>query len=97
VVMGQINIRLALTAGVGEMNNETCKVNWPKRVLMTCLGASLLILGLAMVVLPGPAIIFVPAGLALLALEYDFARRWLLAFRRWLSSHSRARRLRHRN
>jgi len=52
-----------------------------------------LLVGVAMIVLPGPAIIFIPAGLALLAVEYDFARNWLLRMRRWLSSRARRRRM----
>lgn len=69
-------------------------VNWPKRLILTLLGGGLLLIGILMIFLPGPAIVFVPAGLALLALEYEFARRWLLGVRRWLSAHARNRRLR---
>ena len=39
-----------------------------------------------MIVLPGPAIIVIPLGIAILALEFAWARRWLnkvrLAFAR---------------
>ena len=69
-------------------------VNWPKRLILTLLGGGLLLIGVLMIFLPGPAFVFVPAGLALLALEYEFARRWLLGVRRWLSAHARSRRLR---
>lgn len=37
----------------------------------------MIIIGLAMVVLPGPAFIFIPAGLAILATEFIWARKLL--------------------
>ena len=50
---------------------------WAKRVAVTLLGFSVLAVGLAMVVLPGPALVVIPAGLAILGLEYAWARAWL--------------------
>jgi tellurite resistance protein TerC len=41
------------------------------------LGGALLIAGLAMFVLPGPAFVVIPAALAILAVEFLWARRWL--------------------
>jgi hypothetical protein len=38
---------------------------------------TVLLLGVAMIVLPGPAIVVIPIGLAILATEYAWARRWL--------------------
>ena len=46
-----------------------------KRILVTVVGGTVLALGLAMVVLPGPAIVVIPAGLAILAIEFAWARR----------------------
>ena len=37
-----------------------------------------------MLVLPGPAIVFIPLGLAILATEFLWARKWLLTARQWL-------------
>ncbi len=37
----------------------------------------MLLLGFAMIVLPGPAIVVIPAGLAILGLEFAWARNWL--------------------
>jgi tellurite resistance protein TerC len=34
--------------------------------------------GVAMIVLPGPAFIVIPAGLGILALEFAWAKRWLV-------------------
>lgn len=33
--------------------------------------------GVAMLVLPGPAFIVIPMGLAILATEFEWAQRWL--------------------
>ena len=41
------------------------------------LGGALLIAGVAMLVLPGPAIVVIPAALTILAVEFLWARRWL--------------------
>ncbi len=48
-----------------------------KRFAVTILGVALLALGAAMMVLPGPGILVIVGGLALLATEYVWARRML--------------------
>jgi len=48
-----------------------------KRFAVTILGVALLLLGAAMMVLPGPGILVIVGGLALLATEYVWARRML--------------------
>jgi len=48
-----------------------------KRFLIGAAGGLVLALGLAMVVLPGPAIVVIPLGLAILATEFAWAKRWL--------------------
>lgn len=40
-------------------------------------GASVLVVGIAMLVLPGPAFVVIPAGLAILGFEFAWARRAL--------------------
>jgi hypothetical protein len=55
-----------------------------RRVIVFLVGGSLVAIGLAMLILPGPAIIFVPLGLAILATEFRWARRWLATARQWL-------------
>ncbi|MDP2712404.1 MAG: PGPGW domain-containing protein [Solirubrobacteraceae bacterium] len=47
------------------------------RVLYTIVGFTVLLVGLAMVVLPGPALIVIPIGLALLSLEFAWAEGML--------------------
>ena len=48
-----------------------------KRFAVTIVGVALLLLGAAMMVLPGPGILVIVGGLALLATEYVWARKML--------------------
>lgn len=48
-----------------------------RKWIVGLLGASILIIGAAMVFLPGPAIVVIPAGLAILASEFAWARKLL--------------------
>jgi tellurite resistance protein TerC len=48
-----------------------------RRAAILIVGSSMLLIGIAMVVLPGPAIIVIPLALSLLAVEFAWARRWL--------------------
>ena len=48
-----------------------------KRIVILVVGGTVLLLGVALLVLPGPAFIVIPAGLAILAIEFAWARRWL--------------------
>jgi tellurite resistance protein TerC len=52
-----------------------------RRAVILLLGSSVLLIGVAMVVLPGPAILVVPVGLAILGTEFAWARRWLTRLR----------------
>jgi tellurite resistance protein TerC len=56
-------------------NVENIKV--ARRVIVSVIGATVLLIGVALLVLPGPAFIVIPVGLAILATEYAWARRWL--------------------
>jgi uncharacterized protein (TIGR02611 family) len=48
-----------------------------RRVTTAVIGFTVLIAGVAMIVLPGPAVAVIPAGLAILASEFVWARRLL--------------------
>jgi len=61
-------------------NLENIKI--VKRVIVSVVGATVLLIGVALLVLPGPAFIVIPVGLAILATEYAWARRWLKRARR---------------
>ena len=48
-----------------------------QKCLVAVLGGALLVAGVAMLFLPGPAVVVIPAALAILAVEFVWARRWL--------------------
>ena len=48
-----------------------------RKCLVAVLGGALLAAGVAMLFLPGPAVVVIPAALAILAVEFVWARRWL--------------------
>ncbi|HNQ89750.1 MAG TPA: PGPGW domain-containing protein [Verrucomicrobiota bacterium] len=48
-----------------------------RRLFVAVAGGTVLLIGVAMLVLPGPAVLVIPAGLAILATEFLWARRWL--------------------
>ncbi len=48
-----------------------------RRVVVFVVGMTLLLIGVIMLVTPGPAFIVIPASLALLGLEFRWARRLL--------------------
>ena len=52
-----------------------------RKLVIAMIGASVVAVGVAMLVLPGPAIIVIPLGLAILAVEFAWARRWLEGLR----------------
>ena len=56
-----------------------------KRVVVFIVGGTVLALGIALIVLPGPAFVVIPAGLAILAVEFEWARRWLSSVKLVLS------------
>ena len=48
-----------------------------KRLVIIVVGFTVLAAGIAMIVLPGPAIVVIPVGLAVLATEFIWARKLL--------------------
>jgi len=48
-----------------------------RQIIVLVVGMTIIIIGLAMIALPGPATIVIPAGLAVLAIEFTWARKWL--------------------
>ncbi len=57
-------------------------IKFVRRVIVSVVGATVLLIGIALLVLPGPAFVVIPLGLAILATEYAWARRWLKKARR---------------
>jgi tellurite resistance protein TerC len=50
---------------------------WARRIAVAVVGFTVLLIGVAMIVLPGPAFVVIPVGLGILSLEFAWARRWL--------------------
>ncbi|MBS1200554.1 MAG: TerC/Alx family metal homeostasis rane protein [Proteobacteria bacterium] len=48
-----------------------------RRIAVAVIGGTVCLIGMAMIVLPGPAMIVIPLGLGILGLEFAWARRWL--------------------
>jgi tellurite resistance protein TerC len=57
-----------------------------KRIAITVVGVSVLAIGIVMIVAPGPALVLIPVGLAILGLEFAWARLWLKRLRESISS-----------
>jgi tellurite resistance protein TerC len=52
-------------------------VRTARRVIVAVVGATVLAIGVALIVLPGPAFVVIPLGLAILGAEFAWARHWL--------------------
>lgn len=48
-----------------------------KRIVVAVIGGTVTLVGVALIVLPGPAFIVIPIGLSILATEFLWAKRWL--------------------
>jgi len=55
----------------------TVSLRQARRIVVLTVGSTVLILGVAMLVLPGPGILATWGGLAILAIEFVWARRWI--------------------
>jgi tellurite resistance protein TerC len=48
-----------------------------RRLIIAVVGITVVLIGIAMIVLPGPAVVVIPFGLSILALEFAWAKRLL--------------------
>lgn len=48
-----------------------------KRIVIGIVGGTVLLIGVAMIALPGPAFVVIPVGLGILSIEFAWARHWL--------------------
>lgn len=56
------------------MTVSTKVIRQVRRLIVGALGSAVVLIGLAMIVLPGPAFIIIPLGLGILAMEFEWAR-----------------------
>ncbi len=57
-----------------------------RRIVVLTVGGTVLAAGIAMIVAPGPAIVVIPIGLAVLGMEFAWARIWLRKLREGISA-----------
>jgi tellurite resistance protein TerC len=57
-----------------------------RRIAIAVVGSTVVLLGIIMIVTPGPALIVIPVGLAILGVEFAWARRWLGKLRETISN-----------
>jgi len=50
---------------------------WARRIAISIVGGTVLLIGVAMLILPGPGLVVIPLGLAILGIEFAWARVWL--------------------
>lgn len=50
---------------------------WARRLVVGVIGGTVVLVGIALVFLPGPALVVIPVGLGILGLEFAWARRLL--------------------
>ncbi|MGI9248359.1 MAG: PGPGW domain-containing protein [Woeseiaceae bacterium] len=57
-----------------------------RRIVIGVVGVTVLLIGVVMIVTPGPAIVVIPVGLTILSIEFTWARLWLKRLRETISS-----------
>jgi Ca2+-transporting ATPase len=67
---------VGLSVGIGR-KSLTWSLSWARRIVVAIIGFTVLLFGIALIVLPGPAFIVIPLGLAILATEFVWARSLL--------------------
>lgn len=61
---------------------------------MAVVGATVVLIGVIMLLTPGPGLVVIPLGLAILSIEFAWAKIWLKRVRERISEHSSGRRAR---
>ena len=64
-------------AGARAWKRRSITYRWARRIAVSVIGGTLLLVGVAMMVLPGPALVVIPLALGVLGIEFAWARRWL--------------------
>lgn len=66
------------------------KLHRARQIVVGVVGGTIVLIGIAMLVLPGPAFLVIPLGLAILGTEFIWAKRWLKKARELLPEKFRA-------
>lgn len=65
-----------------------------RRIVVAVVGATVVLIGVVMLLTPGPGLVVIPLGLAILSLEFAWAKLWLRRVRERISEHSSGKRAR---
>lgn len=57
-----------------------------RRIVVGVVGVTVVLIGVVMLVTPGPALVVIPVGLAILSIEFTWARAWLRRMRESISN-----------
>jgi hypothetical protein len=79
-VKGRLEAMVVRDIGLVEPSKPRTRARVPafvRRMIVAVFGGTVLLIGLVLVVFPGPAVVVIPLGLAILATELVWARRWL--------------------
>lgn len=55
-----------------------------RKVAVLIVGSAVTLVGVALLFMPGPGLLVIPAGLVILAQEFSWARRWLVTMRQYV-------------
>ena len=58
-------------------NDQHPKVRLAQRIIVAVVGGTITLIGIALIVLPGPAFVIIPIGLSILATQFVWAKRFL--------------------
>ena len=58
-----------------------------RRTVVAVIGATVLLIGVVMLATPGPGLVVIPLGLAILSIEFAWAKHWLGRVREHISNH----------
>jgi tellurite resistance protein TerC len=58
---------------------DTARITYKtaRRIAVIAVGSTVLAVGIIMIVVPGPAVVVIPLGLAILGVEFAWAKIWL--------------------
>lgn len=68
---------------IAELSRQGYRI--ARRITIAVIGGTVVLLGVVMLVTPGPALVVIPLGLAILALEFAWAKHWLHRLRSSMS------------
>ena len=64
-----------------KQNSLIATIQQAKRLIRIVIGFTVLLIGIVMIALPGPAVVVIPIGLGILATEFIWARNLLKRFK----------------